>query len=251
MPERLNVLVTMPFDEAKLDRMRAVSPRLTVTRATAETADYAQADVLYAVTVPDDLVGGGKVPRAPRLKWVQVHMAGVNTLHDHPLYTRSEVLLTTSSGVHAAVIAEYAITMLLALAHRVSRAERPCPRHRLPVAEGVVLVRLLVRARGACRAATQPSHRVVDVVVQPDVGDVPPAVGMVIVVGRPIAGGITVTARQQTADSARAFQAAGEVAAPGVADGRRVVQIPLLDHPPPIVQIASFTGNNPTGAVIG
>ena len=122
MPEPLNVLVTMPFDEAKLDRMRAVSPRLSVTRSTAETADYARADILYAVTVPADLVGeGGRASRAPRLKWVQVHMAGVNTLHDHPIYTRSEVLLTTSSGVHAAVIAEYAVTMLLALAHRVPR----------------------------------------------------------------------------------------------------------------------------------
>jgi len=122
MPEPLNVLVTMPFDEAKLDRMRAVSPRLSVTRSTAETADYARADILYAVTMPADLVGeGGRASRAPRLKWVQVHMAGVNTLHDHPIYTRSEVLLTTSSGVHAAVIAEYAVTMLLALAHRVPR----------------------------------------------------------------------------------------------------------------------------------
>ncbi len=122
MPEPLNVLVTMPFDEAKLDRMRAVSPRLTVTCAAAETADYTRADILYAGAVPDDLVGGrGKPSRAPRLKWVQVHMAGVNTLHDHPIYTQSAVLLTTTSGVHAAVIAEYAITMLLALAHRVPR----------------------------------------------------------------------------------------------------------------------------------
>src|SRR5712691_4080792 len=75
MPEPLNVLVTMPFDKAKLDRMRAVSPRLSVTRSTAETADYARADILYAVTVPADLVvEGGRASRAPRLKWVQFHM---------------------------------------------------------------------------------------------------------------------------------------------------------------------------------
>jgi len=48
-------------------------------------------------------------------------MAGVNALHDHPLYTQSAVALTTTSGVHAATIAEYAVTVLLALAHRVPR----------------------------------------------------------------------------------------------------------------------------------
>src|SRR5258705_13904305 len=48
-------------------------------------------------------------------------MAGVNALADHPLYTKTAIPLTTTSGVHAATIAEYAVTMLLALAHRVPR----------------------------------------------------------------------------------------------------------------------------------
>jgi phosphoglycerate dehydrogenase-like enzyme len=86
-----------------------------VTREDPEAADYGRADVLYAGMLPRDLA------RAPRLKWVQLHMAGVNALYDHPLYTASAVTLTTTSGVHAATIAEYAITVLLALAHRVPR----------------------------------------------------------------------------------------------------------------------------------
>src|SRR4029450_1317980 len=39
----------------------------------------------------------------------------------HPLYTASTIPLTTTSGVHAAAIAEYAVTVMLALAHRVPR----------------------------------------------------------------------------------------------------------------------------------
>jgi phosphoglycerate dehydrogenase-like enzyme len=109
----LDVLVTMPFSDAQLARVRAVSPDLRVTRAEPETADYAKTDVLYAGAPPRDL------SRAPRLRWVQLHMAGVNALSDHPLYTKSAAALTTTSGVHAATIAEYAITVLLALAHRV------------------------------------------------------------------------------------------------------------------------------------
>lgn len=111
----LEVLVTMRFTEAQLDRLRAVAPDLRVTRADPESADYARAEVLYAWMPPRDLA------RAPHLRWVQLHMAGVNALHDHPLYTASAIPLTTTSGVHAATIAEYALTVLLALAHRVPR----------------------------------------------------------------------------------------------------------------------------------
>lgn len=109
----LDVLVTMPFDDAQLGRLRAVSPELRVTRADARTADYSKADVLYAGAPPRELT------RAPRLGWVQLHMAGVDALAAHPLYTQTAIPLTTTSGVHAATIAEYAITVLLALAHRV------------------------------------------------------------------------------------------------------------------------------------
>jgi phosphoglycerate dehydrogenase-like enzyme len=105
----------MPFPDPLIERLRAVSPALAVTRADAKAADYASADVVYAGMPPRTL------GEAPRLKWVQVHMAGVDALANHPLYTQSTVALTTTSGVHAATIAEYVITVMLALAHRVPR----------------------------------------------------------------------------------------------------------------------------------
>jgi len=110
-----NVLVTTPFDEVQIDRLRRVSPNLTVTRADPEAADYSSTDILYGGVLPRDR------SRAPNLKWVQVHMAGVNGLHEHPLYAEAAIALTTASGVHAATVAEYAMTALLALAHRVPR----------------------------------------------------------------------------------------------------------------------------------
>ena len=110
-----DVLVTVPFHSAQLDRLRAVSSRLRVTQADPEAADYSHAEILYAMLPPRDLAC------VPRLQWVQVHMAGVNALHDHPLYTGTTIPLVTSSGVHAATVAEYALTVVLALAHRVPR----------------------------------------------------------------------------------------------------------------------------------
>jgi phosphoglycerate dehydrogenase-like enzyme len=111
----LDVLVTMPFSDAQLDRVRGVSPAVHVTRADPAGADYSHTDVLYAGSPPRELA------RAPNLKWVQLHMAGVDALAGHPLYTQSTISLTTTSGVHAGTIAEYALTMLLSLAHRVPR----------------------------------------------------------------------------------------------------------------------------------
>ncbi len=111
----LDVLVTMPFTDAQLDRLRVVSPSLRVMRADATTADYSRAQVLYTVSPPRDRA------RLPALEWVQLHMAGIDALADHPLVLESTIPLTTTSGVHAATIAEYALTVLLALAHRVPR----------------------------------------------------------------------------------------------------------------------------------
>lgn len=105
----------MPFSDAQLGRLRAVSPRLRVARAEPAAADYSDVDVLYAHAPPRDL------GRAPRLRWVQLHMAGIDGLGDHPALAQGTIPLTTTSGVHASAVAEYALTVMLALAHRVPR----------------------------------------------------------------------------------------------------------------------------------
>src|SRR6266702_3370315 len=61
MAAMLNVLVTMRFDQAQLDRLRAVSPDISVSQADPDTADYAKTHVLYAGAPPRDL------SRAPAL----------------------------------------------------------------------------------------------------------------------------------------------------------------------------------------
>jgi phosphoglycerate dehydrogenase-like enzyme len=110
----MNVRVTMPFPDELLERMRAVDASLTVTRAAVWEASYEGVDVLYCNEPPAPEV-------APGLRWVQLHLAGANALFEHPMYTDSDVPLTTTSGVHAATTAEFALTMMLALAHRVPR----------------------------------------------------------------------------------------------------------------------------------
>ncbi len=117
----INVLCTKQFSDDLLAKLRAISPRLSIRqqpcRDTAEVAAALSADVevLYAFQVPADLLA-----RAPHLRWLQLHSAGVDHLLDHPVM-HSDVLVTTTSGLHAVRIAEYVFASIMAFAYRVPR----------------------------------------------------------------------------------------------------------------------------------
>jgi phosphoglycerate dehydrogenase-like enzyme len=118
--EPIHVLSTLSFPDELLDRLRAVSPRLVVAQHNAASVDevppqlWDQVEVLYTFSaVPDPA-------RIPRLRWVQLHSAGVNQVLNTPLWS-SDVVITTTSGIHAPNIAEYVLMMMLAFAHRLPR----------------------------------------------------------------------------------------------------------------------------------
>jgi len=117
--QTINVLSTSRFSDELLDRLRAVSPRLRIRQQTChDAAEVAAAltsdvEVLYTFHVPDDLL-----MRAPRLRWIQLHSAGADHLLDNPVM-QSDVLVTTTSGLHAVRIAEYVFASILAFAYRV------------------------------------------------------------------------------------------------------------------------------------
>jgi phosphoglycerate dehydrogenase-like enzyme len=67
--------------------------------------------------VPDNIV-----ERAPQLKWLQLTSAGVDRLLDAPV-VRSEVKVTTASGIHAVPISEYVVGAILAFAKGFPRAQ--------------------------------------------------------------------------------------------------------------------------------
>jgi phosphoglycerate dehydrogenase-like enzyme len=118
--QEITVLSTMRFTDELLDKLRAVSPRLVVKQRACRNAEQVEqaleegVEVLYTSYLPVDL------SRASKLKWVQMHMAGVDSLLDHPIM-KSDVLLTTVSGIHATTIAEYVFASILAFNRRVPR----------------------------------------------------------------------------------------------------------------------------------
>jgi phosphoglycerate dehydrogenase-like enzyme len=113
-------LITAPFEEAWVEQLRRLESRLPIMWHGAAPHDpipdevWAEVEVLYTsfgTPLPvRDLV--------PRLRWVQLYSAGVDTIAEHPLFA-TDVVFTTSSGVHAICIGEYVLAMTLAWFHRL------------------------------------------------------------------------------------------------------------------------------------
>src|ERR1700722_13262776 len=81
-------------------------------------------DVLYGLRAPDELVR-----RSPQLKWVQLTSAGAEHILKGLIAERTEVAVTTASGIHATPIAEYTIGSMLAFAHCMHVTMRSQLRH--------------------------------------------------------------------------------------------------------------------------
>jgi phosphoglycerate dehydrogenase-like enzyme len=122
MPDKINVLITMPFTDSLLKRFKEVSGRLHIQHRPARTytdiiADiWGEAEILYTSSVfpPSEA--------APKLKWIQLHSAGVDHAIGQSIIQQNENLqVTTTRGLHATNISEYILGMILALGHHYPR----------------------------------------------------------------------------------------------------------------------------------
>jgi phosphoglycerate dehydrogenase-like enzyme len=144
MSQTIPVLVTLRFSDDLLEDLRAVSPRLDVRQQSIredreDITSFLTGDeeVVYCFTPPRDL------SRASRLRWVQLHSAGVDHLRGHPIWD-TPIVVTTSSGIHAVPIGEFTFALILALARKLQRMVRlqeraEWPRHRWELLSGLEL----------------------------------------------------------------------------------------------------------------
>lgn len=119
MTSPLHVLITHPFDEALLTRLRGVSPRLNIISKPAQTAAEIPAEIWEKVEVLYSLGTLPKPQQVPALRWVQCHLAGLDHWKDEPLLAHPQVTVTHMSGAAASQMAEYILMGLLALGHRL------------------------------------------------------------------------------------------------------------------------------------
>ena len=115
----IEVLSTISFTEPQLERLRGVSPRINLTVVNAGKAaeipdeTWAHSEVLYTGHI---LPEPGQVPS---LRWIQFHFAGIDRYLEEPVFQKKDLLVTTLSGAAAPQMAEYVLTMLLALGRKL------------------------------------------------------------------------------------------------------------------------------------
>lgn len=115
----IETLITVPFTEALLTRLQGISPKLNISSFLASRAEdipvevWQRTEILYTATIlpPPE--------QAPALRWIQFHFAGIDRFAGLPLVQQEGMLISTMSGAAAPQMAEYAVTMLLALGRKI------------------------------------------------------------------------------------------------------------------------------------
>ena len=117
MSDFVDVLITVPFPEEQLERLRQVSPRLRIMHYDVGHADEIPPDAWQRAEI---LYTGRILPtpeQAPNLRWLQFHLAAIDFALESELLKKQDLVVTTLSGVAAPQVGEYVIMMLLGLGH--------------------------------------------------------------------------------------------------------------------------------------
>lgn len=118
--DRIRVTVAADFSDEIMARLREISPVLHVERHFPDVLDpvWMETEVLYTIrSFPDPAL-------APKLRWIQVHYAGVDGILNRPIVQSEDVEITSASGIHATHMAEFALAMMLAFMFKVPQMLR-------------------------------------------------------------------------------------------------------------------------------
>lgn len=107
-PPRL--VVAMDFSDELMHQIRDAAPGYKVERHFPDVPEsvWADTEILYTLRkfpTPD---------QAPRLRWIQMHFAGLDRAVRLPIVQAEDIEVTSASGIHATPIAEYCMGMILA-----------------------------------------------------------------------------------------------------------------------------------------
>ena len=145
MSDQVTVVSVAGLNEAYVEQIQGVSPRLRVIEAGPAANAYLQArkqgpeagatpaEDLRSLIAEGEVLFGLRFDREivammPRLRWVQAMTAGVDHLLTLGLQERG--IRLTSSRIHRIQIGEYVLTMLLALTKRLPELLRTQAEHR-------------------------------------------------------------------------------------------------------------------------
>ncbi len=113
--EPIHVVVAMDFSDSIMEQLRAISPHLHIERHYPNVPDsaWAEVEVLYTLRhFPEPA-------QVPRLRWIQLHFAGADSVVDKPILQAEDIAITTASGIHAVQMSEYCLGLMLAFAYKI------------------------------------------------------------------------------------------------------------------------------------
>ena len=107
--ERIFVTVAIDFSDEILVELREISPRLHIERHTPNVPPdvMARTEALYTADFYPE------PEQAPKLRWIQMHSAGMNQALDFPIVQAEDIIATSTSGIHATNMAHYCLMMML------------------------------------------------------------------------------------------------------------------------------------------
>lgn len=115
--EKINVVVAMDFSDEILAELREVSPRLNIERHFPDVKDevLATTEILYTGRFfPDP-------EQVPLLRWIQLHSAGMDGAIKNRVIQAEDIVVTSTSGIHATQMANYCLMMILAFNYRLKQ----------------------------------------------------------------------------------------------------------------------------------
>ena len=125
----IQLLLTVPFPAALVERLQAISSRLKITSHPTSDAEDIPEDLLQEIEILYTLSALPDIDLVPNLRWIQIHYTGVDHVLGHPLLS-SDLKITTMSGVSAPPLAELALMFILALSHRMLNIIHSTPEER-------------------------------------------------------------------------------------------------------------------------
>lgn len=117
--KNIEVLTTITFPDAVMQRLKSMTPRIKVTLMPAQDVKDVPVEIWNKIEVLYTDVLLPEPELVPNLKWIQFHYAGIDFIHESSLLKKPELIFSTMSGASAIQEAEYILMMLLALGHRM------------------------------------------------------------------------------------------------------------------------------------
>ncbi len=111
----LRILLKAPLPAATMDKIRALSPQVTLVGPDRFEDELPAADVVFGKIAPE------QIRKAERLRWLQVTSVGVDAVLCPELAER-DIILTNTRGCSGPPIAEHAIAFMLALTRGIGMA---------------------------------------------------------------------------------------------------------------------------------